>query len=70
MHNPVLGIAAMGRSLAMVGNTTAKHAMKRVHRFLGNTDVNLEVASDDLIATVVGDAPEILFTLDWTDPNT
>jgi hypothetical protein len=70
MQNPVLGIAAMGRSLAMAGNTTAKHAIKRVNRFLGNTAVNLEVACGDLIATVVGDAQEVVLTLDWTDPKT
>ncbi len=36
LRNPVLGIAAMGRSLVMAAATTAKHAMKRVHRFLGD----------------------------------
>ena len=70
MQNPVLGIAAMGRGLAMAGNTTAKHAIKRVHRFLGNVGVDLEVACGDLIRTVVGGAQEVVLTLDWTDPKT
>ena len=70
LQNPVLGIAAMGRSLAMAGTTTAKPAMKRVNRVLGNRDVNLEVAAGDLMATVVGDVREVVLTLDWTDPNT
>jgi hypothetical protein len=54
----------------MAGATTAKHAIKRVNRFLGNRDVNLEVACGDRIATAVGDAREVILTLDWTDPNT
>ncbi len=65
MQNPVLGIAAMGRSLAMAGNTTAKHAIKRVNRFLGNVGVDLEVACGDLIRTVVGGAQEVVLALDW-----
>lgn len=56
---PVLGIAAMGRSLATAGTTTAKHAMKRVDRFLDNTGVNLQVAWGNLIATVVDGAQVI-----------
>ena len=70
MGIPVLGIVAMGRSLAMAGNSTAKHAIKRVNRFLGNVGVDLEVACGDLIATVVGGAREVVLTLDWTDPKT
>ncbi len=65
---PVLGIAAMGRSLATAGTTTAKHAMKRVDRFLDNTGVNLQVAWGNLIATVVDGAQEVVLTLDWTHP--
>ena len=70
MPNPVLGIAAMGRSVAMAGNTTAKHAIKRVNRFLGNGGVDLEVACGDLIRTVVGGAREVVLTWDGTDPKT
>ena len=50
MRQPRLGIAAIGHSLAMAHTTTtAKHAIKRVDRFLGNTGLDLEVACGDLI---------------------
>ena len=70
MRHPVLGIAALGHSLAMAHTTTAKHAIKRVDRFLGNDGIDLEVACGDLIATVIGSATRVFLTLDWTDPKT
>ena len=70
MRHPVLGIAALGHSLAMAQTTTAKHAIKRVDRFLGNLGVDLEVACGDLMATVIGSARTVYLTLDWTDPKT
>lgn len=70
MNQPLLGIAAIGRSLAMAHGTTAKHAIKRVDRFLGNAGIDLEVACGDLMRTVVGTARTIYLTLDWTDPKT
>ena len=70
MSQPLLGIAAIGRSLAMAHGTTAKHAIKRVDRFLGNVGIDLEVACGDLIQTVIGAARLVHLTLDWTDPKT
>lgn len=70
MRQPLLGIAAMGHSLAMAHTTPAKHAIKRVDRFLGNLGVDLEVACGDLLPTVIGSARLIYLTLDWTDPKT
>ncbi|MDA8192366.1 MAG: hypothetical protein M0Z53_00005, partial [Thermaerobacter sp.] len=55
-RQPLLGIAAIVRSLAMAHGTTAKHAIKRVDRFLGNVGIDLEVACGDLIQTVIGAA--------------
>lgn len=54
----------------MAHGTTAKHAIKRVDRFLGNQGLDLEVACGDLIATVIGSAQTVYLTLDWTDPKT
>ena len=34
-YEPLLGIAKMDRHLAMAKQTTAKHCIKRVDRFLG-----------------------------------
>lgn len=70
MQSPVLGIAALGHSLAMAGTTTAKHAIKRVDRFLGNRGVDMVVAFGDLIETVIGSARQVYLTLDWTDLKT
>lgn len=70
IRQPLLGIAAMGHSLAMAQTTSAKHAIKRVDRFLGNPRIDLEVACGDLITTVVGSARSVYLTLDWTDPKT
>ena len=54
----------------MAQTTQAKYALKRVDRFIGNAGVDMEVACRDLIETVIGNAREILLTLDWTDPKT
>ena len=71
MRQPRLGIAAIGHSLAMAHTTTtAKHAIKRVDRFLGNMGLDLEVACGDLIATVIGAARTVYLTLDWSEPKT
>ncbi len=70
IRQPLLGIAAMGHSLAMAQTTSAKHAIKRVDRFLGNTRIDLEVACGNLITAVIGAAKEVQVTRDWTDPKT
>lgn len=70
MRQPLLGIAAMGRSLAMAQGTSATHAIERVDRFLGNAGLDLEVACGDLIHTIIGSARTVYLTLDWTDPKT
>ncbi len=69
LYEPLLGIAKMGRHLAMAKQTTAKHCIKRVDRFLGNLRINIEVAQGDLIRTMIGTASRIFLTFDWTEPN-
>lgn len=54
----------------MAHGTRAKHAIKRVDRFLGNVGLDLEVACGDLMHTVIGSADTVYLTLDWTDPKT
>ncbi|MCL4352256.1 MAG: hypothetical protein M1318_06365 [Firmicutes bacterium] len=48
---PLLGSAIIGRHLAMADEvtTTAKHAIKRVDRFLGNPRIDIVRAQGDLI---------------------
>ncbi len=70
MRNALLGIVAIGHSVAMARITTAKHAMKRGDRFIGNAGIDLEGAGRYLITTVIGEAREVLLTLDWTDSKT
>ena len=70
MRKPLLGIAAIGRRLATAKTAKAKHAIKRVDRFVGNARIDLEVACGDLIETVIGSARQVYLTLDWTDPKT
>ena len=67
LYEPLLGIAKMGRHLAMAKQTTAKHCIKRVDQFLGNLRINTEVAQGDLIHTMIGTASRIFLTFDWTD---
>ncbi|MDA8193046.1 MAG: hypothetical protein M0Z53_03485 [Thermaerobacter sp.] len=69
MHHPVLEIAALGHRLAAAHTTTAKPAIKRVDRFLGNLRVDLEVACGDLMTTVMGSARTVYLPWDWTDPK-
>lgn len=68
IRQPLLG-RRHGVCLAIAHATTAKHAIKRVDRFLGNTRIDLEVACGDLLTTVMGSAQEVHLTLDWTDPK-
>ena len=53
----------------MAQRTTAKHAIKRVDRFLGNLRINMITAQKDLIHDVLGNTREAWMTLDWTDPQ-
>ncbi|MCY0898055.1 MAG: transposase [Firmicutes bacterium] len=69
LPNPLLGVAKIGRRLAVATRRPAKSAMKRVDRFLGNPRLEITVAQADLIQTLLADATEALLTRDWTDPH-
>ncbi len=53
----------------MAQRTTAKPAIKRVDRFLGNLRIHRIIAQKDLIHSVLGNTREALIILDWTDPQ-
>ena len=57
---PLLGSAIIGRHLAMADEitTTAKQAIKRIDRFLGNSRIDIVRAPGDLIPYLLADAPE------------
>ncbi len=69
LPNPLLGVAKIGRRLAVATRRPAKSAMKRVDRFLGNPRLDVTVAPADLIQTLLAEATEALLTLDGTDPH-
>ena len=69
LYRPLWGVSKIGHHLAMAGRTSAKHAIKRVDRFLGNGRIDMAVAPGDLIRPVLGNVREALITLDWTDPK-
>lgn len=52
-----------------MGHQQAQHAIQRVDRFVGTPRIDMAVAQGALIQTVIGDAPEVVLTVDWTDPK-
>ena len=69
LYRPLLGVSKIGHPWAMAGGTSAKHAIKRVDRFLGNGRIHRTVAPGDLISPVLKGIREALITWDWTDPK-
>ncbi len=62
-----LAVAALGRALAVAKEFDAKHAIKQVDRFFSNTGVDVWKLAARWVPFVVGDRPEIVVALDWTD---
>lgn len=60
-----VGVLALGR--AMAGNTTAKHRIKRVWRFLRNEDVETESVYAALFRFLRPPTGRTLVLVDWTD---
>jgi hypothetical protein len=60
-----LGVAAIGRSLP--GNTTCKHRIKAVDRFLGNQAIDLTSLWRSLLACACVHGNRLFLLLDWTD---
>ena len=58
------GVAALGRQLDV--DTTPKHAIKRVDRFLGNPRFRLLDAWEALLPWVIGPRKEVVIACDWT----
>lgn len=60
-----VGILALGR--AMQTNTTCKHNIKRVNRFLGNTALEVEALARGIFELFAPDVARVLVLADWTD---
>lgn len=62
------GVLALGR--AMCGETAAKHRIKRVDRFLGNEQVEVEAVFAALFTAACPPTGEVIVLADWTDRQT
>ena len=62
-----LAVGALGRALAVAKALDAKHAIKQVDRFFSNTGVDVWKLAASWVPFVIGDRPEIVVALDWTD---
>lgn len=60
-----VGVLALGHS--MEGETAAKHRIKRVDRFLGNAQVELEALFKSLFLACCPPRGEVIVLADWTD---
>ncbi len=69
LSRPLLGVSKIGHHWAMAGGTSAKHAITRVDRFLGNGRIDRTVAPGNLISPDLGGIREALITPDWTSPK-
>jgi hypothetical protein len=67
LHGARLGVATIGRALAIAKNRNAKHAIKQVDRFFSNTGVNVWELFAWWVPFVVGSKPAIVVALDWTE---
>jgi hypothetical protein len=59
------GVLALGR--AMPGATAAKHCIKRVDRFLGNAQVEVDAVFESLFRACCPAQGEVVVLADWTD---
>jgi hypothetical protein len=67
LEGAALGIHAIGNALAMAEGLTTKHAVKQVDRLLSNEGISVWRLFSSWGPYVVGDRPEIITALDWTD---
>jgi len=67
LEGAALGIHAIGKALAMSAGLKTKHAVKQVDRLLSNEGIAVWSLFASWVPFVVGDRPEIVTALDWTD---
>jgi hypothetical protein len=67
LEGAALGIHAIGKALAMAEGLKTKHAVKQVDRMLGNDAISPWDLFASWVPFVIGDRPEIVTALDWTD---
>ena len=67
LEGAALGIHAIGKALAMAEGLKTKHAVKQVDRLLSNDGIPVWSLFASWVPFVVGDRPEVVTALDWTD---
>jgi hypothetical protein len=67
LEGAALGIHAIGNALAMAEGLKTKHAVKQVDRLLSNECIPVWSLFASWVPFVIGDRPEIVTALDWTD---
>jgi len=60
-------LAQLGRTLAGQSNTTAKHAIKRVDRFVGNVRIEPTEAMRAVVQWLAQPREKLLLSLDWVN---
>jgi hypothetical protein len=63
----MVGVTIHSLGRAMPGSTTAKHSIKRVNRFLGNTKLECEAIAKGIFDVFAPKRPRVLVLADWTD---
>ena len=67
MHADRLSIAAIGRALASVYGTKAKHGIKQIDRLLGNSKFRIDEVFSVSVPWLVANRNQIVVSLDWTE---
>jgi len=67
LEGAALGIHAIGNALALAEGLKSKHAIKQVDRLLSNQGIPVWSLFASWVPFVVGDRPEVVTALDWTD---
>ena len=62
-----LAVGALGRALAVAKELDGKHVIKQVDRLFSNTGVDVWKLFGNWVPFVIGQRPEIMVALDWTD---
>src|SRR5664280_1062374 len=62
-----LAVAMIGQGLALARGRLTKHAIKQVDRLLSNSGVDVDDLSKRWVPHAVGQRPNIVVAMDWTD---
>src|ERR1035441_7094184 len=67
MTGASLAVAMIGQALAQARGLVTKHAVKQVDRLMSNASIDVWDSFARWVPQQVGDRPDILVAMDWTD---